>query len=338
VSALYGRQAHHALLSIVPGVRSPKSVVRSPKSVARLPKSDALRASLDRLYHGFNHAQSATDPIELVRSYVSRDDREIAGFIASALAFGNVRAVMASIRDVLGRMGASPAAFVRSFTPESPAFDGFVHRWTRARDVAALVWVLRQMLDRSGSIEGFFFEGDDPASPDVAVGLESFSRRALALDVTPFYGRNRPPATGVRYFFSRPSSGGACKRLNLFLRWMVRRDAVDLAVWTGVAASRLVVPLDTHVIRLGQCLGLTRYRSPGWRMASDITARLREMDPQDPVRFDFSICHVGMMGNCGFGEKKRDRDCPFRGACRPGALTQSAARKPPASLRPSSRR
>jgi len=296
---------------------SPKSVVRSPKSVVRLPKSDALRASLDRLYHGFNHAQSATDPIELVRSYVSRDDREIAGFIASALAFGNVRAVMASIRDVLDRMGASPAAFVRSFTPESSAFDGFVHRWTRARDVAALAWVLRQMLDRSGSIEGFFLEGDDPASPDVAVGLESFSRRALALDVTPFYGRERQPATGVRYFFSRPSSGGACKRLNLFLRWMVRRDAVDLAVWSGVAASRLVVPLDTHVIRLGQCLGLTRYRSPGWRMASDITARLREMDPQDPVRFDFSICHVGMMGNCGFGEKKRDRDCPFRGACRP---------------------
>ena len=289
--------------------------------------STRLRDSLDRLYHGFNHAQSATDPIELVRSYDARDDREIAGFVASALAFGNVRAVMASIGDVLDRMGASPAAFVRSFAPDSSAFDGFVHRWTRGRDVAALVWVLRQMLDRSGSIEGFFLEGDDPASPDVAVGLESFSRRALALDVSPFYGRKRPPATGVPYFFSRPSSGGACKRLNLFLRWMVRRDAVDLAVWTGVARSRLVVPLDTHVIRLGQCLGLTRYRSPGWRMASDITTRLREMDPEDPVRFDFSICHVGMMGNCGFGEKKRDRDCPFRGVC-----------KPRASLRPSSRR
>jgi uncharacterized protein (TIGR02757 family) len=239
---------------------------------------------------------------------------------------------------VLGRMGPSPAAFVRSFTPRGSAFDGFVHRWTRARDVAALVWVLRQMLEGSGSLEAFFLEGDDPASPDVAAGIESFSRRARGLDVTPFYGRTRPPATGVPYFFSRPSSGGACKRLNLFLRWMVRSDAVDLAVWTGVSPSRLVVPLDTHVIRLGQCLGLTRYRSPGWRMASDITATLRTLDPQDPVRFDFSICHVGMMGNCGFGEKKRDRDCPFRGACRPGALTPSAARKPRASLRPSSRR
>ena len=279
--------------------------------------STLLRDSLDRLYHGFNHAQSATDPIELVRSYVSRDDREIAGFIASALAFGNVRAVMASIRDVLDRMGASPAAFVRSFAPDSSTFDGFVHRWTRGRDVAALVWVLRQMLDRSGSIEGFFLEGDDPASPDVAVGLESFSRRALTLDVTPFYGRERQPATGVRYFFSRPSSGGACKRLNLYLRWMVRRDAVDLAVWTGVAPSRLVVPLDTHVIRLGRCLRLTTYTSPGWRMAADITRALRRLDPDDPVRFDFALCHVGMMGACGFARPQGSAQCPLRGECHP---------------------
>jgi uncharacterized protein (TIGR02757 family) len=299
----------------------------SSKAEVRTPKPDALRAGLDRLYHGFNHAQSATDPIELVRPYQSRDDREIAGFVASALAFGNVTAVMASVRGVLRTMGPSPSAFVRSFQPSPDSFQGFVHRWTRPRDLAALIWVLRQMLDGGGSIERFFLEGDDPAAPDVAAGLEAFSRRALALDLRPVYGRKRPPATGVPFFFSRPSSGGACKRLNLFLRWMVRSDAVDLGVWTGLAPSRLVVPLDTHVIRLGQCLGLTRYRSPGWRMAADITATLRKMDPVDPVRFDFSICHVGMMGNCGFGERKRDRDCPFKGAC-----------KPPAFPRPSSRR
>src|SRR5262245_12873993 len=150
-----------------------------PKPGARSPKPAQFLAALDRLYHGFNQAESATDPIEIVRRYVSREDREIAGLIAAALASGNVTAVMASIRNVLGRMGPSPSAFVRSFTPDNRAFDGFVHRWTRGRDVAALVWVLRQMLDRSGSIEGFFLEGDDPASPDVSGGLESFSCRAL---------------------------------------------------------------------------------------------------------------------------------------------------------------
>jgi uncharacterized protein (TIGR02757 family) len=278
----------------------------------------SLRDRLDSLYHGFNAAASLTDPIELVRPYTSGPDREVAGFIAAGLAFGNVVAVMASVRAVLERMGPSPAAFVRQFEPRRDAarFDGFVHRWTRDRDIVALLYVLRQMIDRSGSIERFFAERDDVEAPDVASALESFSSRALAMDLKPVYGARRP-RPGVAYFFARPSTGGACKRLNLYLRWMVRRDEVDLGVWTRVPPSRLIVPLDTHIIRLGQCLRLTRYRSPGWRMATDITAALRKLDPSDPVRFDFSICHVGMMGNCGFGLKQADRQCPLRGVCKP---------------------
>lgn len=283
---------------------------------------------LDRLYHGFNHAQAATDPIELVRPYASSADREVAGFIAAGLAFGNVRAVMASVRAALEPMGQSPAAYVRQFDParDGKAYATFVHRWTRGRDVVALLWVLRQMIDAAGSIEGFFAEGDDQAAADVTAGLDSFSRRALSLDLSRVYGQSRPPATGVPYFFSRPSTGGACKRLNLYLRWMVRRDAVDFGVWTHVTPARLIVPLDTHVIRLGQCLRLTRYQSPGWKMAADITSSLRALDPVDPVRFDFSLCHVGMMGNCGFGDKQRDAQCPLRGACRPSPAPRRSAR------------
>jgi uncharacterized protein (TIGR02757 family) len=121
----------------------------------------------------------------------------------------------------------------------------------------------------------------------------------------------------VAYFFSRPSSGGACKRLNLFLRWMVREDRVDLGVWKKVRPGQLIVPLDTHVIRVGQCLQLTRLKSPGWRMAVDITRGLRAIDPVDPIRFDFSICHLGMMNACGFGKKLADAHCPLKGACNP---------------------
>jgi uncharacterized protein (TIGR02757 family) len=101
---------------------------------------------------------------------------------------------------------------------------------------------------------------------------------------------------------------------------MVRRDAIDLGVWTHVRPSQLIVPLDTHIIRLGRCLRLTRYRSAGWRMAADITRALRTLDPDDPVRFDFSLCHVGMMGACGFGTPQRDAQCPLRGICRPRGL------------------
>jgi uncharacterized protein (TIGR02757 family) len=284
----------------------------------RRAKTDGLRDRLDSLYQGFNAAASLTDPIELVRPYTSGPDREVAGFIAAGLAFGNVVAVMASVRAVLERMGPSPAAFVSHFAPHRHAtlFDGFVHRWTRDRDIVALLYVLRHMIDRCGSIERFFAEGDEHCAPDVSSALESFSIRALAVDLTPVYGARRP-RPGVAYFFARPSNGGACKRLNLYLRWMVRRDEVDLGVWTRVSPGRLVVPLDTHIIRLGQCLRLTRYRSPGWRMAVDITTALRKLDPSDPVRFDFSICHLGMMGNCGFQMKQGDSQCPLRGVCKP---------------------
>lgn len=287
----------------------------------------SLSLPLERLYASFNHERSVVDPVELVRPYVARADREVAGFIAAGLAFGNVRAVMQSVSTVLDAMGPSPAAFVRTFEPgrDGLRFRRFVHRWTRGEDIVALLWVLRQMLHRSGSLEAFFAEGDEPSAPDVSLAIESFSTRAMATDLEPAYGRV-PPRPGVGYFFTRPSQGSACKRLNLYLRWMVRRDAVDLGVWRSPHPARLVVPLDTHVIRLGRCLRLTRYTSPGWRMAADITRSLRTLDPNDPVRFDFSLCHVGMMGSCGFQETRGNRECPLKEVCHPRARPARARR------------
>jgi uncharacterized protein (TIGR02757 family) len=98
---------------------------------------------------------------------------------------------------------------------------------------------------------------------------------------------------------------------------MVRRDAIDPGGWSGVRPSQLVVPLDTHIVRLARCLRLTRYTSPGWKMAADITASLRVLDPIDPIRYDFALCHLGMMNACGFGKPQRDRQCPLKGWCRP---------------------
>jgi len=278
----------------------------------------SLRAALDTLYTSFNADRVVTDPIWIVHRYARADDREVVAFIAAALAFGRVQSVLNSIAGMLQVMGPSPAAFVRAFDPvrDRRQFEHLVHRWTKGIDMAALVWVMHQMIRERGSIEEFFAHGLDPDAIDVGDGLQSFSTRALALDQKAVYGRLKPKP-GVAYFFSRPSSGGACKRLNLFLRWMVRHDAVDLGVWTRVRPGQLIVPLDTHVIRVGQCLRLTRLKSPGWRMAADITASLRKLDPIDPVKFDFSICHLGMMNACGFGKKQRDSQCPLKGCCRP---------------------
>ena len=278
-----------------------------------------LGPKLEQLYEAYNREDSAADPVQIVRRYAKPEDQEIVGFCAAALAFGRVASVLNTVETLTRVLGPSPSAYVRQFDPKAPhpELRAMVHRWIRGVDIVALLWVLRQMLDRSGSIEAFFLEGLEPEAVDLGDALDSFSRRALALDLTSVYGRRKPPRMGVCYFFPRPSAGSGCKRLNLFLRWMVRRDAVDLGAWRSVPPSKLIVPLDTHVIRLGKCLGLTRYTSPGWRMAAQITASLRAIDPDDPVRFDFSICHVGMMNACGFGRRQGDTQCPLKGICRP---------------------
>lgn len=278
-----------------------------------------LHDRLEELYRGFDHVESATDPIHIVRRYPSAADREVVGFCASALAFGRVASVLQSVEALLAVMGPHPAAFVRTFEPAAhrARMEPLVHRWIRGRDLVALLVILKRMLRESGSIESFFVAGDDPGAADISPALTSFSARALDTDLREAYGRRPPHRLGVCYFFPRPSSGSACKRLNLFLRWMVRKDALDMGIWKKVAPARLIVPLDTHVIRLGHCLRLTRYTTPGWKMAAEITASLRALEARDPVRYDFSLCHVGMMGACGYHLPQRDAQCPLRGFCRP---------------------
>ena len=278
---------------------------------------DVLKTALDRLYQGFNYPESALDPIQIVRRYPALDDREVVGFVASGLAFGRVASVMASVEAVCRVLGPRPASFVRAFDPQR---DGgpirpLVHRWTRGHDLVALLWMLRRTLEDYGSIERGFAAGLDPEAPDVGEAIERFSARARELDFRPAYGRV-PRQPGVHYFLSRPSTGSACKRLNLFLRWMVRRDEIDPGGWTTVPARQLVVPLDTHTIRVGRCLRLTKRVSPGWKMATEITASLRQLDPEDPVRYDFALCHLSMMGACGYHTRQRDERCPLRGLCR----------------------
>lgn len=275
------------------------------------------RAVLDALYDDFNRDDSATDPVHLVRRYRDPADREIAGFCASALAFGRVASVIQSIERLFVILGPSPRAFVEHFEPaRHPQLRPLVHRWVNGQDLAALLLVLRRIVDEAGSLEGFFLRRFSGTDDDVGPALDAFSGAALGFDLSAVYGRRRT-RLGVCHFFPRPSAGSACKRLNLFLRWMVRRDAVDLGVWPRVPASKLVVPLDTHVIRLAKCLGLTRRATPGWKMAAEITAGLRVLSPDDPIRYDFSLCHIGMAGMCGYGSSRGNRDCPLKGLCRP---------------------
>jgi uncharacterized protein (TIGR02757 family) len=294
-----------------------------------------LRGELDRLHDSYNVPDSTADPVQFVWRYDDPRDREVVAAIASGLAFGRLASVLASVERVLALIGPHPAAYLETLDVRAAreALSTVVHRWTRGDDLVALLIVLRELRARHESLEAAFVAGDDPECDDISPGLEAFCASACAVDVREAYGgarrslpaeaasgasaRRRPGRPGVQYFFPRPSLGSACKRLNLFVRWMVRHDAVDPGGWTGVSRSRLVIPLDTHTIRVGRCLRLTRYTSPGWRMAADITATLRRIDPDDPVRYDFSLCHMSMMGACGWGKKIGNTQCPLREFCRP---------------------
>jgi uncharacterized protein (TIGR02757 family) len=289
----------------------------------------AARGALDRLYLEFDQQHDVADPVHLVRRYDDPADQEIAGFCAAGLAFGRVASVLTSVESLLAAMGPSPAAFVRQFDPgrSHRAIRLLRHRWIGGRDLVALLVVLRHIIETAGSIEQFFLSGYQPAAEDIGSALDDFCTRAREVDLGPVY-RDRAVRRWVWYFFPRPSDGSACKRLNLYLRWMVRRDRIDFGIWPRVDRSKLVVPLDTHVIRVGQCLRLTSYRSPGWAMAREITQALRRLDPDDPVKYDFSLCHMGMQDACGFNRPQGDQRCPLRGVCVPRDDTSRRSRQP----------
>lgn len=273
-----------------------------------------LGAPLERLYRQFDWATRVErDAIRFPLRYPDPADREIVALLAACLAYGRVDLFAPWIEWVLARVGPAPHRFVLGFDPakDGPRFDGFRYRFNRPQDLAAFFLASQRILLRHGSLRACFLAGYAEAHADVRPALERFVEAFLAQDLRPVFPRGRL-ARGYRHLFPRPSRGGACKRLHLFLRWMVRRDPPDFGLWTEVPPSKLLIPVDTHVENMARAIGLTRRRSRSWRMAEEITRRLRLLDPADPVKYDFALCHKRMSGDC------RDRRHPA--VCAPCGL------------------
>jgi uncharacterized protein (TIGR02757 family) len=281
-----------------------------------------LAEHLDGLYRAFGAETIASDPILFVGRYASDEDREVAGWIASAFAYGQVPVIQASVGRLLAVLGARPARFldgVRDFRAlvRGP-LRGFRHRFHGAPDAAALLYAIGRAREAgAGSLRAFFESGQSDADRDVAGLLSRAVARLTALDYRPALGvRRLPERSPVRFFFPDPASGSACKRWNLYLRWMVRRDALDFGIWRGVPTERLVVPTDTHVHRIARRLGLTRRRTADWKTAREITDGLARFDAKDPVRFDYALCRIGILDICRPRPSQcRCADCPVQPAC-----------------------
>jgi uncharacterized protein (TIGR02757 family) len=280
---------------------------------------ERLRPPLERLYEDFDYAgRIDRDAIRFPLRYHDPRDREVVALLTACLAYGRVDLFGAALDGVLAAMGPSPFEFVRAFDAGRDArlFGNFIYRFNLPRDIVAFCLAARQVLAKHGTLEQCFVAGDPDPSAPIGGALERFARAFLDADLSEVF-RDRRVSRGYRHLFPLPSAGGPCKRLHLYLRWMVRREQPDFGLWTSVLPSRLLIPVDTHIENMSRAIGLTRRRSRNWRMAEEITARLAVIDPTDPVKYDFALCHKRMSGDC---LDRRDAvvcaPCGLRTVCR----------------------
>ncbi len=265
-----------------------------------MPAGSRLKEPLDRLYREFDWAsRSAADAIQFPLRYRDPADLEIAGLLASCMAYGRVDLFGPWVDWTLERMGSSPAAFVQGFDlgKERRRFRGFRYRFNREGDILAFFLASQRILARWGSLKSLFLSSYSTADPHVGPALEGFVSAFLEQDLSAIFPRNRL-SYGYRHWFPRPSTGGACKRMHLFLRWMIRQERPDFGLWTEVSPAALLMPVDTHIENMARSVGLTRRRSRNWKMVEEITAGLKRLDAEDPVKYDFALCHKRMSGQC----------------------------------------
>jgi uncharacterized protein (TIGR02757 family) len=282
-------------------------------------KGNNLKSILDNLYATRSLAHLANDPLSFCHRYREPADQEIAGLIAASLAYGNVKIILRNLAGVFDLMGPSPRRFVEEFEPERglTLFAGFKHRFNDGRDLCALLLATRTMVEEADSIGEFFLGLYDAQAPDITPSLVEFSAAILAMDYSPvFGGREIPGDSYFPFFFPSPAAGSACKRLCMYLRWMVRpADGIDLGLWHEISPAKLVIPVDAHIRRIGRYLGLTSRNQADWRMAREITDSLRQLDPADPVKYDFPLCHLGISEGCDGRDRLACRECPVATVC-----------------------
>jgi len=249
------------------------------------------RRLLDGIYAKYNRREFVhPDPLEFLYLFEDPADREVVGLVASALAYGRVKQILASVADALERIGPSPARFVANSgrSKMEKSFLGFRHRFTSGEEMACLLAGAGASIRRHGSLGKLFSSGvgrsDDTVLPAMGRFVSELSEAGCLKGLLP-----------------HPEAGSACKRLNMYLRWMVRKDEVDPGGWKGVRREKLVVPLDTHLFKIGRALCFTRRKAADLKAAMEITASFSKIAPEDPVRYDFALTRFGIRQEADMG-------------------------------------
>ncbi len=253
-----------------------------------------LKLKLDQLYSAYNRKQYVDpDPLLFLYNYPDVRDREIAGIIASSLAYGRVAMIMQAVSAVLEKMGPDLRGFVMNADPENIAgmFQNFKYRFATGDHLSALIMGLQAVIADYGSL-GACFTVDQAGGTDLSEGLARIRTRVVR-------------AGGAGHLLADPLKASACKRSHLFLRWMVRKDQVDPGGWSYVPTAVLTCPVDAHMFKIGHMLGFTKRRSADGVCAAQITQGFRRICPDDPVKYDFCLTRFGIRDGLDMSELER---------------------------------
>lgn len=244
-----------------------------------------VKEILDAVYSAYHKPEYIyPDPLSPVRGYTLAADREVAGLIASSLAVGRVELILKAVDQVLSPLGEHPADMLKSLSLQDlqHIYSTFVYRFFKSREISSFLSAIGEALRTYGSLEALFME-HHICGRTVVDGIRGFCS---------FIMKASDGNAGI--LVTPPEKGSACKRLNLYLRWMVRHDSVDPGGWEHVSPADLLVPVDTHMFDLATRMHFTSRKAGDLRTASEITEAFRAFSPDDPVRYDFSLTRLGI--------------------------------------------
>ena len=255
------------------------------------PAQEKVKRKLNYHYKYFDFTKISPDPLEFPHRFINYYDIEISSFISAIFAYGNVTQIIKTLETIHEAMGESPHEFILNYSEEigQKYFDILKHRFYTSNDIHNLFLGLQKIYTVYGSLKYLFLLYYFEKDPGIKESLSFFANNLLSITC-----ENKAPSRGIKFMFPDPLKGSACKRFNLFLRWMVRKDELDFGLWFEIDPRKLIIPVDTHVAAIGKNLRLTRSKIISWKMAEEITAKLKLFDEQDPVKYDFAICHIGM--------------------------------------------
>ncbi len=237
---------------------------------------------LENIYRKYNKVEFISpDPLEYLYKYTERLDVEFVGFISAVFAFGRVSQILKTLDFVFIRLGERPQKFITNTTDAElrKIFSGFKYRYVKEGELICTLMNIQKIYKEYGSLEACFYScykyEDENLAPAILRFIEKFS-------------------CGGNYLVPKANTKGACKRINLFLRWMIRDDQVDLGLWKTIPASKLIIPLDTHIADITKHFGFTRRSTADMKMAVEITNAFKKFAPTDPTKYDFSLTRFGI--------------------------------------------